>query len=96
MANISNFSSNNPNPYTGVFGIGKFQAFPVTGTFTVPTGITSVRVRCWGAGGNSAGNGYGGYNGGGGGGFTMRTITGLTPSANVSVTVGSPGSGTHE
>lgn len=88
MSNLNTFAAGNPNPYTGVFGTGKTQWFMTNDTFTVPTGITSVRVRVWGAGGATGADGYGGQNGGGGGGFAMKTITGLTPGATVTITIG--------
>lgn len=70
------------NPYSGVFGNGQIQMFINSGTFTVPAGVTFVRVRVWGAGGNS---------GGGGGGFAMRAIN-LSGTSSVAVTVGASGS----
>ena len=47
------------------------------GAFTVPTGMTSVGIKVWGAGGSSSWDnpGYGDYNNtGGGGGFTTGTL----------------------
>jgi hypothetical protein len=67
------------NPFTGTFGNGVVVPFLNSGTFVVPAGVSSVRVRVWGAGG---------YDGGGGGGFTMETITGLISGASIAVTVG--------
>lgn len=95
MSNLASLISYNSNPYTGVFGTGKTKWFMVSDTFTIPTGITSVRVRVWGNGGNAGTDGYGGYNGGGGGGFAMKTITGLTPGGTVSVTIGTSASSTN-
>jgi hypothetical protein len=64
-----------------------------TSTFTVPTGITSITVKAWGAGGGggtgSGGTGSGGA--GGGGGYVTSTLTGLTGGTNLTVTVGSGG-----
>lgn len=88
MSNLVNVSSLNPTPYTGVFGSGRFLFYTQNATFTVPTGITSVRVRLWGAGGSGSSNGYGGANGAGGGGFSLRVITGLTSGQSIAVTVG--------
>lgn len=68
------------NPVTGIFGLGQKQWFFEDGTFTVPDGITSIRVRLWGGGGRA------------GGGFAIKTITALTPGASVAVTVGAAGS----
>ena len=67
------------NIVTGVFGRGAVQWFINSGTFTVPSGVTAVRARMWGAGGQI---------GGGGGGFAIKIITGLTPGDTVPVTVG--------
>ena len=67
------------NPFTGTFGNGVVVPFLASGTFYVPAGVDSVRVRVWGGGG--AGNG-------GGGGFTMETITGLISGTAIAITVG--------
>lgn len=75
---------------------GRGQVFTSSGTFTVPTGVTSVAVTVQGGGGGGgACNGgqtsvtYGG--GGGGGGRALKYVTGLTPGASVTVTVGAAG-----
>lgn len=73
------------NPVTGQFGTGNVQFFggivgtaSVASTFVVPQGISSVRVRVWGAGSSA----------GGAGGFAMKTIYGLVPGASIVVTPG--------
>jgi hypothetical protein len=73
------------NPVTGQFGTGNVQFFrgitgtaSVASTFVVPQGISSVRVRLWGAGSSA----------GGAGGFAMKTIYGLVPGASIVVTPG--------
>ena len=38
-------------PLSGVFGTGKVEFWLSSGTFTIPTAITTVRVRMWGGGG---------------------------------------------
>lgn len=62
-------------------------------TFTVPSGITSITVKAWGAGGGggtgSGGSGSGGN--GGGGGYATSTLTGLTGGTALTVMVGSGG-----
>lgn len=70
------------NPITGVFGNGFVQVFGpgMSGTWTVPPGVNTCRVRLWSAGGN---------NGGGGCGFALKTIYALGVTS-VAVTVGDP------
>jgi hypothetical protein len=80
--------------YSGPLGV---QSFTAPGTFTVPPGITSVRVSITGGGGGGSGssnaeNGLPGAPGGYGGRGT-KIITGLTAGANVAVTVGNAGNG---
>jgi len=67
-------------------------AFTSSGTFTVPAGVTKVKVTVVGGGGggrtatNSTSQG-----GGGAGGAAIKVITGLTPGGTVAVTVGAGG-----
>ena len=91
-------AAGNPNfgvgrlPGQDVFGSGRVRVFLSSGTFIVPPGVTSIRVRCHGAGG-SGGNGSnnpGRATGGGGGGFAMKTIA-VTPGTSYGVTVGKGG-----
>ena len=56
-------------------------------SWTVPPGITTVRVRLWGGGGGTN-NGLYSQTVAGGGGFAIKTVTGLTPGSTVPVTVG--------
>ncbi len=74
------------------------QVFTSSGTFTVPSGITAVKVTVLGGGGGggsartpTCGVSRGG--GGGGGGLAIKFVTGLTPGGTVSVTVGGGGAG---
>jgi hypothetical protein len=69
----------------GQSGFSNVQVFTATGTFTVPTNITRVKVTVIGGGGTGA-SGAGG--GGGGGGTAIKIVTGLTPAGTVAVTVG--------
>lgn len=87
-------------PGTSGGGFSNMQVFTYTGsaqTFTVPAGITKVKVTVVGGGG-----GAGGVvvniccasaisSGGGGGGAAIEIISGLTPGGTVSVTVGAGG-----
>ena len=58
------------NPFSGVFGLGRTEIFTASGTFTPPAGVTAVRVRVFGRGGDGSSTGPT-YPGGGGGGFAM-------------------------
>jgi hypothetical protein len=57
-------------------------------TWTIPAGITKVRVTVVGGGGNGAGSAGGG---GGGGGAAIKILTGLTPGNTLLYTVGGAG-----
>lgn len=72
--------------YTGPQGR---QVFASSGTFTVPSGITSVNVTVVGAGGGV--NRYAGTSCSAAGGAAVLTVTGLTPGGTVSVTIGTVG-----
>jgi hypothetical protein len=80
-------------PYVGQ----RSQVFTSSGTFTVPTGVTAVRVTIAGAGGGGSRTNTCGCNGGyqsasgGVGGAAISWITGLTPGGTVAVTVGTGG-----
>lgn len=64
-----------------------------TYTFTVPTDVTSVTIRAWGAGGGGGGGtNASALRGGGGGGFSSGTFV-VTPGATYTVVVGAGGSG---
>jgi hypothetical protein len=65
-------------------GFSNMQVFTSSGTFTVPAGVTKVKVTVVGGGGSG---GTGG-SGGGGGGAAIEIISGLTPASTVTVTVG--------
>ena len=67
---------------------GSVVGFASSGTFTVPAGITQCYVQMigGGAGGSSDGNVYGGR-----GGYALARVTGLTPGASITVTVGAGG-----
>lgn len=73
---------------------------PVTGTWTVPAGVTSVTVEAWGAGG-AGGSAYSGTAsitnnlraGGGAGGSFASATTSVTPGQVINYTIGSGGVG---
>jgi len=72
--------------------VSSIQAFTSSGTFTVPAGVTKVKVTVvgGGAGGRTASNSTS-QGGGGSGGAAIKVITGLTPGGTVAVTVGTGG-----
>jgi len=78
-------------------GGASLQVFEGNGTFTIPIGITSVKVTIVGGGGGSGGGantcaGVVSSGGGGGGGACIVGLTSLTPGGTISVTVGGGGS----
>lgn len=70
-------------------GFSNIEVFTSSGTFTVPAGVTKIKVTVIGGGGGGNTNWY--YAGGGGGGAAIKIISGLTPGSTVSVTVGAGG-----
>ena len=73
------------------------QTFPGNGTFTVPAGVTSITVECWGGGGAGGGNTTNSSRGGGGGAggaYARRTIT-VIPGTDYTVNVAASTSGTQ-
>lgn len=68
------------------------QTFSTSGTFTVPAGVTTIKVECWGAGGGGSSvttQNLGG--GGGGGGAYAASEIPVTPGSSYTITVGSGG-----
>ena len=79
--------------YVGAGG----QIFTANGTFTIPAGVTAVKVTVVGGGGAGGGaptanNAYAPF-GGAAGGHAIKYLTGLTPGATLAVTVGLGGTG---
>lgn len=68
---------------------------PSTGTYTIPAGVTSITVDCWGGGGGGGGVGSSANDsrGGGGGGGACSTITfAVTPGTVFNIDIGAGGS----
>ena len=89
-----NDSTTQSTAFAGSFVNG--QVFTSSGTFTIPSGVTGVKVTILGGGANGGGAVNGAYNGGygvGAGGLALSYLTGLTPSATIAVTVGGGGGG---
>jgi len=79
-------------PDTSTAGTNPTSGEGTPGVFTVPTGVSSVSIYTWGAGG---GGGYpfqspDGYHNGGGGGYATGNFP-VTPSQTLSITVGEGG-----
>jgi hypothetical protein len=62
-------------------------SFTATGTYTIPSGCSTLFVKVIGGGGGSAGY----CESGGAGGYAEKLITGVTPGGTVSVTIGGGG-----
>ena len=75
---------------TGTFGTGQLMTFGGAGTYTfvIPSGTTSIRVRCFGGGGG--GSTSTSYVAGAGGGFALGTYD-VTAGSSHTVTVGAGG-----
>ena len=75
------------------------QAFTSSGTFTIPTGVTKIKVTVVGGGGGGSAAITGSCctvvigRGGGAGCTAIKWLTGLTPAGTLSVTIGAGGSG---
>lgn len=91
------FSADSTIQRTAFVG-GKGQVFTSNGTFTIPSGITTLKITVQGGGGgggnvstpnNTTALGMGSQ--GGGGGCATSFLTGLTPGATLAVTVGGGG-----
>ena len=64
------------------------QVFTSSGTFTIPSGVTKIKMTIVGGGGNGRGSSDWANGGGGGGGAAIKYLTGLTPGNTLTVTVG--------
>jgi hypothetical protein len=83
---INNLVDTNPMPSEA--GTTMTVVYTATGTWTAPTGVTSVIVECLGGGqGGAAGSATTGGTGGAGGGYARSTLT-VVPGTVYTVTVG--------
>jgi len=85
-------SSASTNVYVGQ----QSQVFAANGTFTIPSGITALKITVLGGGGGSGSatssvDDYGTGGNGGGGGYATKWLTALTPANTLAVTVGAGG-----
>jgi hypothetical protein len=74
-------------------GFSTQQSFTGSGSFTVPAGVSRVKVRAIGGGGGGGGNTTTGGGGGGGGGAYGEGVYSVTAGQTVSVAVGAAGAG---
>ena len=72
-------------------GFSSIQPFTSSGSFTVPAGVTRLRINVIGGGGAGGSNSTAPGGGGGAGGSALAILTGLTPGAIIPVTVGPGG-----
>lgn len=87
-SNGTNWQSVAAGGYVGLNG----QVFTSNGTFTIPSGITAVKVTMVGGGGGGGATGYDQSGGGGGAGGTAYTyLSGLTSGLTLNVTIGGGG-----
>ncbi|MDP2336943.1 MAG: hypothetical protein Q8N05_10950, partial [Bacteroidota bacterium] len=72
------------------------QTFTTNGTFTVPAGVTSITVECWGAGGGGSSISTSGAQGGGGGGgaFASSSVA-VLPGNSYTIVVGAAGTASN-
>lgn len=84
----SNITMSDSTVQATAFLGGRATAFTANGTFTIPAGITAVKVTVVGGG---AGGSQ--LNGGASAGTAFKWLTGLTPGNTLAVTIGSAGSG---
>ncbi|MBS1946123.1 MAG: T9SS type A sorting domain-containing protein [Bacteroidetes bacterium] len=82
--------------FLSFYAIANSQTYSSAGTYTytVPAGVTSITIYCWGAGGGSGGCVAGGKDqagGGGGGGACTKNIFTVTPGQSLTIVVGAGG-----
>jgi len=71
----------------------KGQTFTGNGTFTIPTGVTALKITVVGGGGGGGSTSALPIGGSASGGSAISFLTGLTPGATLAVTVGAGGVG---
>src|SRR5215469_17863662 len=90
-AGFAGFGNGQLAPY----GSGNFRLFLVSGTFVVPEGVNSIRVRVVGGGGGGSDDANGHYPSGGGGGEYAHGIFLVSPLATYPVTIALSGDDTR-
>ncbi len=82
-----------PSAVTGTGGLRSQQVFTGDGTWTKPSGITTVKVYVTGGGGGGGPTNTDDYSGGGGAGGTSIKIIDVTSISSVTVTIGAGSAG---
>jgi len=77
----------------GASSAAGYRIFTVSGSFTVPSGVTRMIIEARGAGGGGGAGANGGIGGGGGQGGSVRVLVTVKPGAVYQVTVGQGGVG---
>ena len=67
------------------------QVFSSSGTFTIPSGVTALKITVIGGGGGGGSTSSAPIGGAGGGGTAVSYLTGLTPGGTLAVTIGAGG-----
>lgn len=78
---------------SSVFAQLGIQEFTASGTFTVPAGVSTLRIEAYGAGGGGGGGSSSAAGGGGGGAAYNAGVVTVSPGAVLSVVVGKGGTG---
>ena len=73
--------------------IGSSETFVEDGTFTVPDGVTAIKVTAAGGGGGGAVGDQNKGGGGGGGADCIVAVYSVTPGQNIAITIGKGGNG---
>ncbi len=76
---------------TSAAPIAGTETLTTSGVWTVPDGVTRIRVKAWGAGGGGSGRSISGGGGGGGGGAYASSIINVTPGDSYAITIGTGG-----
>nr|WP_315213608.1 LamG-like jellyroll fold domain-containing protein [uncultured Flavobacterium sp.] len=80
--------------FIGFFSYAQTQTFTSNGTFTVPSGITTLQVEAWGGGGKGGTRTSNGESGGGGGGAYAKKTVSVIAGTTYNVQVGTGSSST--
>lgn len=73
------------------FGLFSQTNFTASATYTIPSGVTAIKVECWGAGGGGGSRTTTGRGGGGGGGAYASSIIAVSPTTVCTINVGTGG-----